>query len=244
MSKIFVSYNHSDYETILSILYKLKSNRNAFFFAPVDVKPGSNWTKEIGEELSKSEYVLFFLGSHGVADFQEAELAAAISQGIKAIPVLLPGVNKSDVYRSMFANIQWLDLSTGGTDIDYETLSSTINLLKDERKKKTVNYVGYELLFSFLATIATIIVSLAASLSIEEVQKYFGTDSELTQIFLGIFALIIGAGVVISTFGIGWQIYKNRITKQKYMESQTNLVERELLESIDGQLSLILVEGE
>ena len=55
----FISYSHTDEEIALNLQASLKRMGISAFMAPLSIRPGDDWSREIWDNLREADYVLF-----------------------------------------------------------------------------------------------------------------------------------------------------------------------------------------
>ena len=90
MAKVFISYSTQD-ENVAQQLYTALSQVGAEpFLASVSIKPGTNWTNEIFDNLNSSQWVFFIATKSSCSSAAvQQELGVSLSQNKKIIPILI-----------------------------------------------------------------------------------------------------------------------------------------------------------
>jgi hypothetical protein len=127
----FLSYNHLDREAVAAVRDRLAGQGIETWFAD-SLQSGTEWYPALEEAFDKSSVFLFFIGPHGVGDFQRRhEITAADTlvreHGRLLIPVILPGVRPETRLPMLLRSYQALDLRKN-RELNLERLVETILL--------------------------------------------------------------------------------------------------------------------
>lgn len=110
---IFISYSHKDREFSEKLAEFLRDAKLNVWFDLWSIRPGERWHDAIEDALN-AETALFIIGSEGVAQWQSAELQAALSRtvedpNVRLVPVLAPG-STTEAIPLFLRSYRYLDL--------------------------------------------------------------------------------------------------------------------------------------
>src|SRR5688572_20484149 len=89
---VFISYRHCDKDAVHRIVRRLADDAGLEPFLDAwNLVPGERFTLGLAKALKESQSVAAFKGPEGMSDWVESETDLALSEGVRVIPVLLPG---------------------------------------------------------------------------------------------------------------------------------------------------------
>jgi TIR domain/SIR2-like domain len=101
----FISYRSADQEAVSPVVSALKDQGIVVWYDDDQIEPGSAVIERIEEGLGSSKSVVLFVGRTGFGGWQDLEyggaLERAVYEGLRLIPVLLPGVSEKDLPLTM-----------------------------------------------------------------------------------------------------------------------------------------------
>jgi hypothetical protein len=91
----FISYRHRDAEAVHRIARRLADDAGMELFVDAwNLVPGDRFTGPLADAVRASRCVAAFKGPEGMSEWVESETELAISQGVRVVPVLLPGATE------------------------------------------------------------------------------------------------------------------------------------------------------
>jgi len=132
MAKVFISYSVKDEPFAKRMYNALSSLGVSTFLAGISLKPGSNWTEEILNNLKLSQWVLFLASKAACqSPAVQQELGASLIQGKIIIPIIwdisaeeLPG---------WIRRYQAVDISSGNVEALKGVISSIAEKVKSDK---------------------------------------------------------------------------------------------------------------
>lgn len=95
---VFLSYNKRDREFVSEIARKLEGRGLRPWLDEEQLTPGQSWQGAIADAMGAAKSVAVFIGPDGVGKWQALELRSfldrAAEEGLRIIPVLLPGLQE------------------------------------------------------------------------------------------------------------------------------------------------------
>jgi hypothetical protein len=135
MADVFISYSVKDDKHAKKVYSLLTSYGIRTFLAGISLEPGSNWSKEILENLKKSQWVLFFASKSACkSPAVQQELGAALAIGKEVIPVIWD-IKPSEL-PAWVKEKQAIDISKGNVEL----LKPVVD--KIAKKIKSNNFIG------------------------------------------------------------------------------------------------------
>ena len=119
----FLSHNSRDKAQVKIVAEALKKNRIRVWLDEWELIPGRPWQEGITAGLQQSKTVVVLIGPAGVGRWEEPEIRVALDQSlhrnIPVIPVLLPGVSRTEVEdRPFLRQHTWVEFKDGLEDAD------------------------------------------------------------------------------------------------------------------------------
>jgi hypothetical protein len=87
--QVFVSYNPADLAIVQKVVERLTADGIDVWIDRTDLRPGDNWQEAISSAIRATGVVLYFVGTTEISKWREQEVALALAQGIRVIPVML-----------------------------------------------------------------------------------------------------------------------------------------------------------
>lgn len=133
---IFLSHNSKDKDAVRTLYNALKKRGIDCWFDEKDLEPGSAWQLELEKGISESKAMAVCLGPSGMGPWQEEEMWAALSLGVRGkkpvIPVLLPGVPGRPDVPLFLQSRTWVDLRPDFDEAALDRLAATVPKAKPE----------------------------------------------------------------------------------------------------------------
>ncbi len=144
----FISYSHVDEEIALNLQASLKRMDISAFMAPLSIRPGGDWNREIWDNLRKAEYVLFLASAEACnSPYVLQELGGAEYDKKHIIPIVwdmspseLPGWTK---------RYQALDLRGQNVFAATDKVAALIQELRDNADSKELTVMLFAALAVF-----------------------------------------------------------------------------------------------
>ncbi|GJM04468.1 MAG: hypothetical protein DHS20C09_04590 [marine bacterium B5-7] len=90
MNSVFISYSSQDSKLARGLFSAATMAGIETFLAEISIEPGKNWTKEIFDNLSDSEWVFFLASQSSIKSAAvQQELGASLAQKKILIPLLI-----------------------------------------------------------------------------------------------------------------------------------------------------------
>ncbi|MCK4816212.1 TIR domain-containing protein, partial [bacterium] len=107
---VFVSYSNKDKAVADTIVASLERNNIRCWYAPRDIKPGSDWGEEIAKAINEtSVFLLIFSSSANRSRRVLDELNLAISKEAAILPFRIEKLEPSGAMQLHLSTIHWLD---------------------------------------------------------------------------------------------------------------------------------------
>ena len=95
MSRIFLSYNFSDRQFAMQVYYYLRKQKNIDSYFYEEYEHRENWITEVGEQLSRCQAFVLFLGKElGDTQLKEAQTALNLKNISKLILIKKSNIEK------------------------------------------------------------------------------------------------------------------------------------------------------
>lgn len=137
---VFMSYNSNDRETVRKIAERLLEFSVSPYFDSWELLRGDHWRLSLERGLTHSKTCALCIGPSGIGSWEERELSAYLdftvgNDKLRLIPVLLPGVNKSELNLPPFLkSLTWVDFTDGlDCEAEFTALVSSIRGLPPGR---------------------------------------------------------------------------------------------------------------
>ena len=89
---VYISHSHTDRPFAEFVVSYLNSQGIKAWMTDMHILAGQNMDETLQKAMQQSKSAAFLVGQRGITDWQEKELNWAISNKIRRIPVLLPGI--------------------------------------------------------------------------------------------------------------------------------------------------------
>ena len=144
MSKVFLSYSHSDEEFVMGLPGRLKLNGVECFFDSESIAGGDNWVLELEKRLDECDFFVPILTPAYVhSDWCQKERTAVMAslhpgKSKKIIPLLLKDCG--DLLPPFLKNIQHIDISAEGEfEKNYPKICRQLGGVYVEEEEKTID---------------------------------------------------------------------------------------------------------
>jgi tetratricopeptide (TPR) repeat protein len=121
---LFLSYNHADRESVITVRRELQVRGVSVFFDSEHLLAGLPWIPALDRAIQQVRAVAVFIGKGGLGNWQMREVSLSLDRQVRqdtsacefpVIPVLLPGANIKDAFGFLLLN-SWIDLRQGLND--------------------------------------------------------------------------------------------------------------------------------
>jgi TIR domain len=116
----FIAYASPDRDAAEELSWQLQDLDRVVFLDKADIELGAAWDAELSDALGRSRVVVVLVSSHSAkAHYQREEIARAVklarddSDGIKVVPVMLPGATSAHIPYGLSV-VQSVDANTAG----------------------------------------------------------------------------------------------------------------------------------
>jgi GTPase SAR1 family protein len=123
---VFLCYNRKDAPAVEQIYHHLCEHKVRPWLDSRDLRPGDVWLDKIDKLVGSVKTAAVFVGAASTGRVQDMEIRALLrtfaNQGVRIIPILLPGTGERPNWSSFLDDFQWVDFQKS----DPEPLSQLV----------------------------------------------------------------------------------------------------------------------
>lgn len=140
---VFVSYSNKDKTVADTIVASLEKNNIRCWYAPRDIKPGSDWGEEIAKAINEtSVFLLIFSSSANRSRRVLDELNLAISKEAAILPFRIEKLEPVGAMQLHLSAIHWLDAFVPSWEKHIDQLINIVSLNLGEEAKAAIDENG------------------------------------------------------------------------------------------------------
>lgn len=137
---VFLDASGDDRELTEPIWRALQEQRLQVFYDRAEIAPGGDWEAVVENAMFHSRALLYCIGGGGLSDWRRRTLDIALraqdrGQGLRIVPVMLPGADYAVLRETPLARIQALDARDG---VGPALLHQLLRLVEDQPRGPTV----------------------------------------------------------------------------------------------------------